>query len=173
MVMERFHLTISEYICQTLFLNLLFKLGECYVIYRPKTSAWDIIRVINLKIFQLICLIHSSNILQQQTLIWVFCCYPLIWEQHGQRLLWFLKSLQSLNQHHIKKIAVLCNVAPCSLVEVHWCFRGMYCLHHQDQRVSQASLLPTAYMLGFLFYHEDGDSTFLWNTSKLLQDYMA
>jgi hypothetical protein len=43
-------------------------------------------------------------------------------------------------------------VALCSLVEVHWCFRGTCCLHHCP---------------------DDGGSKYLWNVSKLLPDSMV
>jgi hypothetical protein len=36
------------------------------------------------------------------------------------------------------KSTVSWGVTPCSLVEVHQCFWGMYCLHLQDQRVGHA-----------------------------------
>jgi hypothetical protein len=36
------------------------------------------------------------------------------------------------------KNTIFCDVRPCSLT-VYWCFGGMYCLHLQHKRVSQAS----------------------------------
>jgi hypothetical protein len=44
------------------------------------------------------------------------------------------------------KMSVFWDVVPHSLIEVHWRFRGVYCLHHQGHH--------------------------LWNVSKLLPDYM-
>jgi hypothetical protein len=35
--------------------------------------------------------------------------------------------------------ALICDVIPYSLVEVHWYSRGMYCLHLQSWRGSQAA----------------------------------
>jgi hypothetical protein len=32
------------------------------------------------------------------------------------------------------KTTVFCDVAPCSLAEIHWHFRGAYCLYHQGSR---------------------------------------
>jgi hypothetical protein len=50
------------------------------------------------------------------------------------------------------KMAVFWVVAPCSLVEVHQCFRGPCCLHHQ----------------GDTHHPDDGGSKHLWNIGKLL-----
>jgi hypothetical protein len=36
-------------------------------------------------------------------------------------------------------MAVFWDVAPCSLVDIDWCFRGAYCLHHQgDENLTQS-----------------------------------
>jgi hypothetical protein len=32
------------------------------------------------------------------------------------------------------KVTAFWVMVPCSLVEVDWCFRGVYCLHHQDDK---------------------------------------
>jgi hypothetical protein len=37
------------------------------------------------------------------------------------------------------KSTIFWNVTPCSIVEVDLCFGGMYCLHLQRRRLSQAS----------------------------------
>jgi hypothetical protein len=50
------------------------------------------------------------------------------------------------------KMTVFWVVAPCSLVHVYRCFRGVCCLHHP---------------------HGDGGSKHLWNVGKILPDYMA
>jgi hypothetical protein len=50
------------------------------------------------------------------------------------------------------KMTVLGDIAPCSLVEIEWRFRGAYCLHHQGN---------------------DGGSKHLSNVGKLLPDYTA
>jgi hypothetical protein len=75
-------------------------------------------------------------------------------------------------------------VTLCSLVEVYWHFRGMYCLHLQGVRVSKgrkchaASIhslcfLLACCLLGLLFGPEDGGSLFLQNVSKPLPYYTA
>jgi hypothetical protein len=46
------------------------------------------------------------------------------------------------------KMTVFRDVAPCSLAEIDWLFRGAYCLHS-----------------------DDGGSTHLWNTGQFLWDY--
>jgi hypothetical protein len=51
-----------------------------------------------------------------------------------------------------KTISVFRDVAPCSLVKIDRCFRGAYCLHHQD-------------------YGEG--SNHLWNVGQFLRDYMT
>jgi hypothetical protein len=51
------------------------------------------------------------------------------------------------------KMAVAWDVAPCSLVQVHQCFRGPCCLHHQGPHSPN-----------------DGGSKDLWNVGKLLPD---
>jgi hypothetical protein len=75
---------------------------------------------------------------------------------------------------------------PCSPVEVHRYFKGIYCLHLQDSRVSQARiqkeaggkqnkpsnsscrLRPISFLLGSFFNPEDGGCA-----SGLLPDYMT
>jgi hypothetical protein len=42
------------------------------------------------------------------------------------------------------KMTVLWDVAPCSLVEVYWCFKGAYCLHHQGDQSSLIALMVEA-----------------------------
>lgn len=69
----------------------------------------------------------------------------------------------------------------CSLVLVHWCFRGKFCLHFKGQKVNWASSKPTrrkqevelldGCLLRLFFSHEDGSSTFLENISELLLKY--
>jgi hypothetical protein len=50
------------------------------------------------------------------------------------------------------KTSIFSDVAPCSVVEVYWRYRGAYCHHHRP---------------------DDGGSKHLWNVGKLLPDYMA
>jgi hypothetical protein len=51
-----------------------------------------------------------------------------------------------------KKMTVVWDAAPCSLVENDRRFRGVYCLHHQN---------------------DDGGSKHIWNVGKCLSDYTA
>jgi hypothetical protein len=52
------------------------------------------------------------------------------------------------------KMAVFWDVAPCSLVDVDWCFRGAYCLHHQGRECWRWR-------------------QHLWNIAQFLPDYTA
>jgi hypothetical protein len=52
------------------------------------------------------------------------------------------------------KMIVFWDVAPCSLVDIDWRFRGVYCLHHR-------------YRPG------DGGSKHLWNVGQFLRDCTA
>jgi hypothetical protein len=66
------------------------------------------------------------------------------------------------------KNTVIFDVSPCCLVEAYWCFRETSCLHHQVQRVNQASR-----QLCLFFDPEDGGSTFIQHPGILLLDYMV
>jgi hypothetical protein len=56
--------------------------------------------------------------------------------------------------HNVRmKMTVFWDVVPCSLVEIHRCFRGAYCLHHQNDRP------------------HDGGSKHFWNVFQFLRDY--
>jgi hypothetical protein len=55
------------------------------------------------------------------------------------------------------KMPVFWDGEPCSVVEIDWCFRGAYCLHHWSN-----DLCP-----------DDGDSKHLWNTGQFTSDYMV
>jgi hypothetical protein len=61
--------------------------------------------------------------------------------------------------------------ALCNLAEVYCHFRGQFCPHLQDGRVSQASRVISACTLAWIT--EGGGRVVLWNTNKLLPDYMA
>jgi hypothetical protein len=64
------------------------------------------------------------------------------------------------------KMTVFCDVAPCSLVEVYWSFRGSCCLHHQgDHPDDGGSNIPEDLSPSY------GGSKHLWNTGKLLLGY--
>jgi hypothetical protein len=54
------------------------------------------------------------------------------------------------------KMTVFWVVAPCSLVDVYWHFKGVCCLHQQG-----------------LHHPDDGGSKNLWNVGNLLPDYTA
>jgi hypothetical protein len=84
------------------------------------------------------------------------------WGKH-QRKCWVF--LRRLTQHYkyisarkiLLKMSVIWNVAPCSLVQIDWHFRGPNCLHHQSN-----DHCP-----------DDGGSKHPWNRGQLLPDYMA
>jgi hypothetical protein len=74
------------------------------------------------------------------------------------------------------KTTVLLDITPCSPVAFYLRFRRRYCFHLQDRRINHASNkqgLCASCLLGLLFDREDGDSTFLRNSSELLHDFMA
>jgi hypothetical protein len=58
------------------------------------------------------------------------------------------------------KRTVRWHLMPCSLVEVHWRFRRIYCLHLQGKKVSFA-------LLGLLFDLDDEGNAFLQNVELL------
>jgi hypothetical protein len=73
------------------------------------------------------------------------------------------------------KTTVLWDVTPCRPVEVYWCFGGTYCLHLQLRRETEISnhLLASCWLLGLVFDHKYGGSTFLRHVCQLLVTYTA
>jgi hypothetical protein len=68
------------------------------------------------------------------------------------------------------KCTIFQDVTPFSLVEVYRCFRRIYCLSLQGQRVSQASFLLFS-LLDQFFDPEDGGNAF--QNGKLISYYMV
>jgi hypothetical protein len=62
------------------------------------------------------------------------------------------------------------NVALCSLVEVYRCFKGAYCLYHQDTMPCFPILKPVP-RSQLAQCPDDGGSKRFWNVDKLLPDY--
>jgi hypothetical protein len=57
---------------------------------------------------------------------------------HSTHRVYLLVRLQVLTEANMK-MAVFWDVAPCSLVEIDWHFRGAYCLHNQGDAYSEGT----------------------------------
>jgi hypothetical protein len=68
--------------------------------------------------------------------------------------------------------AVFWDVTSCSLVDLYQIFRGIYCLHLQDRRITW-SCSPLLYLLGLQFDLEIEGSTFFLVIGKHLPDCTA
>jgi hypothetical protein len=62
------------------------------------------------------------------------------------------------------KMAVIWDIALCSLVEADQCFSGTYCLHHQADVFTSTSTLPAATAT-----LDKLNQTYLWQLSRTVQ----
>jgi hypothetical protein len=79
--------------------------------------------------------------------------------------------MQMRNKDSLKRTVFL-HVTLCHLVEAHQHFGGIYCFHHQGQRINQASKNQVAIflLLGLFFDSKDGDNILLQNGSELFTE---
>jgi hypothetical protein len=68
------------------------------------------------------------------------------------------------------KSSLFCDIIPCSLLKVNWCFRETYHLNHQGQKSGPCCLLHADFLFGSFFDSEDGGDIFLQNISWLSVD---